>query len=103
MPNLPMSIEELGAYVNQVAQNADDVIITRHCELRMDERNITRREAWTTLRRGCVCSDPTFNTDHGTWDFKFQEPPPRDVVCVVVAAKLDPTTNTIIAITVYEV
>lgn len=103
-PPLPISKEALGALVNDLAtRSADDVIITKHCELRMDERGITRRETWTCLRRGCVCSEPTFNADYGTWEFKFQEPPPRDIICVVVAVQLDPVSNTIYALTVYEV
>jgi len=103
-PILPMTVEALGAHVNSIATNcADDVIITKHCELRMEERGITRRETWTCLRRGSVCSSPEYNPDFGTWEFKFQEPPPRDVVCVVVAVQLDPTNNTIYALTVYEV
>jgi len=100
---LPLSKEELGALVNKLALHADNILITKHCELRMEERGITRREAWTCLRRGSVASQPSYNPDFGTWEFRFQEPPPRDIVCVVVAVQLDPQSNTIYALTVYEV
>jgi hypothetical protein len=104
LPAHPLSKQALGVYVNDVVtQSADNVLVTKHCELRMDERGITRREMWTCLRRGIVVGEPTYNPDYGTWEFKFQEPAPRDIVCVVVAAELAPTNNSVITLTVYEV
>lgn len=99
-----MSKQALGAYVNSLAtRSADHVIVTKHCELRMEEREISRREIWTCLRRGIVVGEPTYNPEYGTWEFKFQEPAPRDIICVVLAAELEPTTDSVITLTVYEV
>lgn len=103
-PPLPLSKQQIAQHINQlVTQSADAVLITKHCELRMEERGITRREAWTCLRRGIVGSEPQYNQEYQTWEFKFTEAPPRDAICVVVAAQLDPLTNRIYALTVYEV
>lgn len=100
----PLSNDELSELVNQaVTSSASNVIFTKHCELRMEERDITRREVWTCLRRGLVFSDPSFNAEYGTWEFKFREPPPRDIVCVVVAVELSKDDGSVYTLTVYEV
>ncbi|EJN1504481.1 TPA: DUF4258 domain-containing protein [Pseudomonas aeruginosa] len=104
MATLPVSIDKLTELVNAKAvENADDILITKHCELRMDERGINRREVWTCLRRGCVCSEPTFDTDKGSWTFKFQEPAPRNIICVVVAVQFDESGEALFVLTAYEV
>lgn len=104
MADLPISIETLTELVNvRAVKNADDILITKHCELRMDERGITRREIWTCLRRGCVCSDPTFNAEKRSWEFKFQEPAPRDIICVVLAVQFDESGEALFVLTAYEV
>lgn len=103
-PELPISVDQLTELVNRKAvEKIDDILITKHCELRMEERGVTRREIWTCLRRGNVCSDPGFNPDYGSWEFKFQEPAPRNIVCVVLAVQFDEAGEALFALTVYEV
>lgn len=102
-PMPQMSIKEIEAYVHEVAQDSNKVIITDHCDLRMEEREITWTEALRCLRRGSILEQPVYNPEHGTWEFRMAEAPPRDIVCLVAAVKLEPLGDEVIAITVYEV
>lgn len=98
-----MSRRELEDHVHDVAIESKNVVITDHCDLRMEERGITWTEALRCLRRGLILEDPTYNAEHNTWEFRMAEPPPRDIVCLVAAVCLDPIAREVIAITVYEV
>lgn len=100
---LDPSKQDLEERVHRLAQDSRNVVITDHCDLRMEERGITWTEAIRCLRRGLIVGQPQHNPKFNTWEFKMQEAPPRDVVCLVAAVCLDPASREVIAITVYEV
>lgn len=95
--------QDLEQRVHQLAQDSGNVVITDHCDLRMEERGITWTEAIRCLRRGSIVGQPQYNPKFNTWEFKMREAPPRDIVCLVAAVCLDPASREVIAITVYEV
>lgn len=98
-----MSRAELAALVSEIAQDSKNVFVTDHCNIRMEERGVTWIETIRCLRRGSIDDEPEYDHEHGNWKFKMRELPPRDIVCVVAAIRLDPESREVVAITVYEV
>lgn len=51
--------------VQQIAEsNTQAVFILDHCELRMQERNITRVQVIRTLRQGTLTEPPVWDSEH---------------------------------------
>ena len=101
---LPISKEMLENVVHERARDSANVVITEHCLQCMEEREITYVEAIRCVRRGrIVASSLVYDEQHGSWKFKIQEDPPRDIVCLVAAVQLDPASRQVIAITVWEI
>lgn len=102
-PQLPLSKEELEAVVHERALDSKNIDFTFHCLIRLEERDVTTIEAIRCLRRGHIVGDVEYSEEHNTWKFRIQEPPPRDIVCLVAAVSLDPASREVTAITVWEV
>jgi len=100
---LPMSREDLESVVHRRAQQSENVTFTFHCLERLEQREVTPIEAIRCLRRGRIVGSIDYNEQHDTWKFRIQEEPPRDIVCLVAAVSLDPTSREVIAITVWEI
>jgi len=100
---LPVSREELETIVHARAMDSHNIDFTVHCLERLEEREITLIEALRCLRRGQIVGDIKHNQQLNTWKFRIQEPHPNDIVCLVAAVSLDPSSREVIAITVWEI
>ncbi len=101
---LPFTRDELEAIVHGRANDSKNIDFTTHCLQRLEEREVTMIEAIRCLRRGTIIEKSLkYDLRRDTWKFKIQELPPRDIVCLVAAVSLDPTSRNVIAITVWEI
>ncbi|MBX8532486.1 DUF4258 domain-containing protein [Pseudomonas cichorii] len=95
--------QQLEDLVHALAQESSRVVFTNHCLERMVERGISTIEVIRCLRRGVIVRGPTYSHAHMNIEFRMSEPPPRDVVCVVVAIKPEPEPSQLFTITVWEI
>lgn len=100
---LPISRAELESIVHARSDDSRNVDFTDHCLERLEERDVTFIEALRCLRRGSIVGNIEYDPGFGTWKFRIQELPPRDVVCLVAAVVLAPTSREVTAITVWEI
>lgn len=100
---LPLSRTEFETLVYKRAHISDNIVFTDHCLERLEQREVTLIEAQRCLRRGCIVGSIEYSPELNTWKFRIQEQPPRDIICLVAAVSLDPTSRVIIAITVWEI
>jgi len=98
-----MSYAELEGIIHKRAFDSSNVTFTDHCMQRLSEREITPIEAIRCLRRGAIVGKVEYDEPRDTWKFRIQEPPPKDIVCLVAAVSLDQASREVIAITVWEI
>ncbi len=60
------SPDDIARHVHRLAEDSDNVKITKHARNRMKERNITRRHVLSCLRKGRVVEGP-YRDVHGCW------------------------------------
>ncbi|WP_225774353.1 DUF4258 domain-containing protein [Pseudomonas sp. Marseille-Q5115] len=89
--------------VHVLAMDSWRVIITDHCQQRMEQRGVTYTEVLRCLQRGLILDEPSFDNEHNMFKFRMSEPQPRDIACVVVAVKPSPEPGELFAVTVWEV
>lgn len=104
MENKPplWSRQQLEDLVHVLARDSSKVVFREHCLERMNERGVTAVEALRCLRRGLIIKGPTYVKKHRNYEFRMCEPPPRDIVCMVVAVNPSPEPGELFAITVWE-
>lgn len=95
--------QQLEDLVHVLAQDSSRVIFKEHCLDRLAQRGVTAMEAIRCLRRGQIIRGPTYVQKHKTFEFRMSEPPPRDIVCMVVSVDPVPEPGKLYAITVWEV
>lgn len=96
----PQQLEDL---VHVLARDSAKVVFTEHCLERMRQRGVSTIEVLRCLQRGSIIRGPNYSKDHKSFEFRMSEPPPRDIICVVVAVKPTPAPNMLFTITVWEV
>lgn len=95
--------QQLEDLVHVLALDSSKVVFMNHCLERLDQRGVTAKEALRCLRRGSITRGPTYSEKHKSFEFRMSEPPPRDIVCMVVSVKPVPEPGKLYAITVWEV
>lgn len=102
--NQPLwSRQQLEDLVHVLAKDSSKIFFTNHCMQRLALRGVTMGEALRCLQRGSIVRGPSYSQAHNSFEFRMCEPPPRDVVCMVVSVQPVVKPGQLFAITVWEV
>jgi hypothetical protein len=86
--------------LRQTAKASARVFFTRHVEVRMRERGITRTQVLRCLSHGRVVEGPSRDVK-GNWIMKLEVLSAGELIAIVAALDRDEAGNMIIVITVY--
>lgn len=94
-----MFAPEFEKIVHDRARFSHEVVLTNHVLEQMNERDITRRQVISTLRKGGVLTVPKLDKRHGTYVARMGYTSAGVLIEVVCA--IDPEGVQVVAITTY--
>lgn len=95
--------QQLEELVHVLAKDSSRVIFTEHCLQRMGQRGVSTIEVLRCLQRGSIVRGPSYSAEHKSFEFRMNEPAPRNVVCIVAAVEPVVAPGQLFAITVWEI